>query len=72
MKSPIDKIIELEEKIYENGIYINNGSEMNMGILEDVYISVEDEINWLINHAKENIKEIERLSPLKKTFEKDC
>lgn len=61
MEKTIERINEFEKKVYENGIYVNDGSEMNMGILEDVYVSVEDEVNWLISHAKESIKEIERL-----------
>ena len=61
MEKTIERINEFEKKVYENGIYVNDGSEMNMGILEDVYVSVEDEVNWLISHVKESIKEIERL-----------
>lgn len=61
MRKSIERINAFEKEVYENGIYVNDGSEMNMGILEDIYVSVEDEVNWLISCAKESIKEIERL-----------
>lgn len=61
MENEMKRINALEEKIEDYGAYVKTGTSMNMGILEDDYDDIEDEVTWLINYAKEMAKKVKSL-----------
>lgn len=61
MENEMKRINALEEKVEDYGAYVKTGTSMNMGILEDDYDDIEDEVIWLINYAKEMAKKVESL-----------
>lgn len=63
------KLKEFEEMIEENEPMILSGTKMNMGILEDVYTSINDEVQWLMNYAKEKTRLVELKNEIKAILE---
>lgn len=61
MENEMKRINALEEKVEDYGAYVKIGTFMNMGILEDDYDDIEDEVTWLINYAKEMAKKVKSL-----------
>jgi len=61
MNKNADRIKNLEQAIYENRASIKTGTQHGEMDFEDVDQNIKDEIMWLINHAKEQAKTIEKL-----------
>ena len=61
MENEMKRINALEEKVDDYGVFVRTGTSMNMGILEDDYDNIDDEVTWLIVYAKEMAKKVKTL-----------
>lgn len=60
MTENIERINKIKTIIEEDGAYTYKGTEMNINIMEDVYESIEDEVMWVIEFAKEQAEKVKQ------------
>lgn len=62
--TPMNSGVLILEDVFQDGEFIRDGSSVNMDIFEDDFEDYEDEVIWIINHAKEQSDRIKVLESL--------